>query len=75
MCIRDRRKPDAHLVSHARAWWWRENQFRAMQRKQSQHHAHEHLRSMDYAMPPSDPLDPAELNAGPSPHDTNKNGS
>ena len=69
------RKPDAHLVSHARAWWWRENQFRAMQRKQSQHHAHEHLRSMDYAMPPSDPLDPAELNAGPSPQDTNKNRS
>ena len=69
------RKPDAHLVSHARAWWWRENQFRAMQRKQSQHHAHEHLRSMDYAMPSSDPLDPAELNAGPSPHGTNKNGS
>lgn len=62
------RKPDAHLVSHARAWWWRENQFRAMRRERS---------ARDAAAAPWDstrmplsgePLDPAELNGGPAAH-------
>ena len=76
------RKPDAHLVSHARAWWWRENQFRAMQRQHSQQRAKEHLWSMQYPMPPDPPtavaegaetpLDPAELTAEPSPHGQQK---
>ncbi|WFD24494.1 Inner membrane magnesium transporter MRS2 [Malassezia equina] len=63
------RKPDSRLVSHARAWWWRENQFRAMQREK-----HQQGMSPMHGAPPKrramsgDPLDPAELNAGPSPH-------
>ncbi|WFD28184.1 Inner membrane magnesium transporter MRS2 [Malassezia nana] len=63
------RKPDSRLVSHARAWWWRENQFRAMRRER---HHHGHPPRPD--TPPhrsaitGHPLDPAELNAGPSPH-------
>lgn len=27
-------KLDPHLMSHAQAWWWRENQFRALRRQQ-----------------------------------------
>ncbi|WFD20818.1 Inner membrane magnesium transporter MRS2 [Malassezia caprae] len=58
------RKPDSRLVSHARAWWWRENQFRAMQREQLQ----QGLSMPERRTVSGDPLDPAELNAGPSPH-------
>ena len=61
------RKPDA--VSHARAWWWRETQFRAIKRKQHQHHAHEHLSTMEeHAMPPTDPaeLSPGHKSSSPS---------
>lgn len=28
------RRPDSANLSHARAWWWRENQFRALRREQ-----------------------------------------
>ncbi|CCV00531.1 unnamed protein product [Malassezia sympodialis ATCC 42132] len=62
------RKPDSRLVSHARAWWWRENQFRAMQREQHEQSFRAFGAPPERRAMAGDPLDPAELNAGPSPH-------
>ncbi|WFD31962.1 Inner membrane magnesium transporter MRS2 [Malassezia sp. CBS 17886] len=64
--------PHGHL-SHARAWWWRENQFRALRRGQAQGSGEVPPASAMHPWPapppaaerPAAPLDPATLNADP----------
>lgn len=57
------RKPDAHLLSHARAWWWRENQFRALRREKNQQVKEEQAAQDVAAM--AHLVDPSALGAGP----------
>ena len=79
------RKPDPQRLSHIRAWWWRENQFRARRREQGHNAARQaapywHFEH-EVVDPPHEgrvyteaPLDPAELNAGP-PKEERRKGS
>ncbi|KAI3614612.1 hypothetical protein CBS9595_003883 [Malassezia furfur] len=69
-------KPEVHDLTHARAWWWREKQFRSQRRAQSGRLAAQDgfttaQLAQEQAMAASaheQPLDPAELSTNPSPH-------
>ncbi|PKI85264.1 Inner membrane magnesium transporter MRS2 [Malassezia vespertilionis] len=60
-------KPDEHHISHARAWWWRENQFRVIRRERNSAMKYTHPSPYPYPEhnPNATPLDPAELNTEP----------
>ncbi|WFC97049.1 Inner membrane magnesium transporter MRS2 [Malassezia brasiliensis] len=69
-------KPEVQDLTHARAWWWREKQFRSQRRAQSGRMAAQDgyttaQLAQEQAMAASaheQPLDPAELSTNPSPH-------
>lgn len=69
-------KPEVHDLTHARAWWWREKQFRSQRRAQTgrlgpQDGFTTAQLAQEQAMAASaheQPLDPAELSTNPSPH-------
>lgn len=62
--VNSTRKPDARHVSHARAWWWRENQFQALRREKTQQHARDAISNPHSSTTMHEtPLHPGALNA------------
>ncbi|WFD03646.1 Inner membrane magnesium transporter MRS2 [Malassezia obtusa] len=68
-------KPEAHDLTHARAWWWREKQFRSQRRAQASRVPQDGYTAAQLAQEQAlaessteHPLDPSELSTNPSPH-------